>query len=328
MKRTNPARPTTCLLLIAFALSIAAPLALANTPAGDGTPVPGGIGAREGCIAIEAWGEAYTWDWGSYTLSGRLITCPGEVFLAPFTACFLDGDGIPLDLAASEFVITVVAEDCDNEYMRRRIELLPAAPQTDEGGCMPFDLIVPECVSLCCTLVWNVQAGDCILTVELDLLTADFDQDGAVGESDAEYFWDVLMPANDLCGDFDDDWSVGMADFAIWSGYFGCDCLLTGAEAEAETPEGLRDLGNVPNPFNPRTDIRFDLPSAGPVELAVFTVAGRRIRTLVAGELSAGHHSITWDGRDENGEAVPSGIYLYRVVSESGRATNKMTLIP
>jgi hypothetical protein len=77
----------------------------------------------------------------------------------------------------------------------------------------------------------------------------------------------------------------------------------------------LRLYPNAPNPFNPRTTIRFDLPVAGAVRLAVYDVAGRLIRVLVVGELPGGSHEAVWDGCDSTGRSAPSGSYLARLVA-------------
>jgi hypothetical protein len=76
-----------------------------------------------------------------------------------------------------------------------------------------------------------------------------------------------------------------------------------------------RDLlaPNVPNPFNPRTTLRFELTAGATVELAVFDVSGRRIATLAAGHRAAGRHEAVWQGRDDAGRSVPSGVYLARL---------------
>jgi hypothetical protein len=76
-----------------------------------------------------------------------------------------------------------------------------------------------------------------------------------------------------------------------------------------------RDLlaPNVPNPFNPRTTLRFELTAGATVELAVFDMSGRRIATLAAGHRAAGRHEAEWQGRDDAGRSVPSGVYLARL---------------
>lgn len=82
-----------------------------------------------------------------------------------------------------------------------------------------------------------------------------------------------------------------------------------------------------PNPFNPRTTIRFDLPAAGSVRLAVHDVAGRLVRVLVEGERVAGSCEAVWDGRDETGRAMASGSYFARLSAGGRVGTVKMGLI-
>lgn len=71
---------------------------------------------------------------------------------------------------------------------------------------------------------------------------------------------------------------------------------------------------NFPNPFNPSTTIKFVLPKSGRVTLQVFNEFGQFIRTLVNGEITEGAHDIHWDGRDQAGDAIASGLYFYRLV--------------
>ena len=84
---------------------------------------------------------------------------------------------------------------------------------------------------------------------------------------------------------------------------------------------------NYPNPFNPRTTIAFAIDRPGPVRLAVYTVAGRRVATLIDAEVSAGRHEFTWDGRDELGDELGSGIYLYKLEDGDRILTKKMLLL-
>lgn len=88
-----------------------------------------------------------------------------------------------------------------------------------------------------------------------------------------------------------------------------------------------RLLPNVPNPFNPSTRVRFELKEAGPARVAIFDLAGRRVRTLVQADLAAGPHERVWDGRDESGRAVPSGAYYARLVTDSRVDHLKMMLL-
>ena len=84
---------------------------------------------------------------------------------------------------------------------------------------------------------------------------------------------------------------------------------------------------NHPNPFNPQTTIRFALPAAQRVDLAVYTVDGKRVATLHEGRLEAGDHALTWNGRDERGRAMPSGVYLYRLEAGERVESRRMALI-
>jgi len=85
---------------------------------------------------------------------------------------------------------------------------------------------------------------------------------------------------------------------------------------------------NVPNPFNPTTAISFDVSRSGPVSLVIFDLSGKRVRTLVDGEvLVAGEHERTWDGTDEDGRSVAGGVYLYRLVAGDFERTRRMTLV-
>ena len=78
-------------------------------------------------------------------------------------------------------------------------------------------------------------------------------------------------------------------------------------------PAAVVSLTASPNPFNPRTTIAFTLPQAGDAMLAVYDLAGRRVATLVEGPLPEGPTSLDWDGRDDAGRALPSGVYLVRL---------------
>ncbi len=84
---------------------------------------------------------------------------------------------------------------------------------------------------------------------------------------------------------------------------------------------------NYPNPFNANTQISFALPKAGRTTLEVFNILGQKVNSLVDEYMSAGNKIVTWDGRDASGREVPSGIYFYRLRSESFLQTKKMLMI-
>jgi len=94
-----------------------------------------------------------------------------------------------------------------------------------------------------------------------------------------------------------------------------------------DLPHSFRLYQNCPNPFNPTTEIRFDLPVPSHVWLDVYNLLGRRVRSLVDTYMDAGNHRVEWDGTDDAGESVASGIYFYRVETGAGAATRKMLLL-
>jgi hypothetical protein len=86
---------------------------------------------------------------------------------------------------------------------------------------------------------------------------------------------------------------------------------------------GFMLLANAPNPFRAGTSIRFVTPGAGPVAIRVFDAAGRLVRRL-DDHLAAGPHEVRWDGRDEEGRAVPSGVLFYEVSANGTRLKGRM----
>ncbi|MCH7679489.1 PKD domain-containing protein, partial [candidate division KSB1 bacterium] len=85
------------------------------------------------------------------------------------------------------------------------------------------------------------------------------------------------------------------------------------ASAQALIPVRYRLFPNYPNPFNPETEIRFQLPEASHVVVRIYNALGQEIRTLADGQYEAGFQSISWDGKDNKGSLVSSGIYLYQL---------------
>ena len=99
------------------------------------------------------------------------------------------------------------------------------------------------------------------------------------------------------------------------------------AEAEGVVPTAFALAQNFPNPFNPSTTIAFQLGLPSQVELSIYSVGGQRVRTLFSGALPAGPHRQQWDGRDERGERVASGAYLYRLSASDFVATRQLMLL-
>ncbi|MDY0325268.1 MAG: FlgD immunoglobulin-like domain containing protein [Candidatus Cloacimonadaceae bacterium] len=84
---------------------------------------------------------------------------------------------------------------------------------------------------------------------------------------------------------------------------------------------------NYPNPFNPSTTIALDMPQKGEIELAIYNTKGQLVKKLFQGKLAQGSHSFTWNGQDENGNAVSSGLYFYSAAQGEMRQSRKMILM-
>ncbi len=105
---------------------------------------------------------------------------------------------------------------------------------------------------------------------------------------------------------------------------------LTAVESQDVDEMAPRDFDlcqNYPNPFNPTTTIAFSLKKGGHVSLAVYNLLGQKVKTLLDEKMIAGIHHATWDGTDEVGKHMASGIYYYRVETESHKAMKKMLLM-
>jgi hypothetical protein len=105
------------------------------------------------------------------------------------------------------------------------------------------------------------------------------------------------------------------------------DTLTVGVEATTDLPTQFALHQNAPNPFNPTTKIFADIARAGRVDLRIYDVSGRLVRTLVAKKLPRDRYEFEWDGRDDRGRPVGTGVYFYKLVTSDFEATKKMVLL-
>ena len=153
---------------------------------------------------------------------------------------------------------------------------------------------------------------------------------GAPRLSGRAYLVEVLMPGAGDCN------GNGIADQCDIATGYSTDANLDGEPDECSplsVAEGLQQmrtrlLGAYPTPFNPQTEIRFVLGTATDVNLEVFDVSGRLVRTLIRGGLhSAGLHAVPWNGRDDSSRKLSSGIYFYRLNTGQYTATKRLVLL-
>ena len=99
------------------------------------------------------------------------------------------------------------------------------------------------------------------------------------------------------------------------------------AVPSGDTPSAVTLVGNWPNPFNPSTEIVYRLAAETRVDLGVYDLQGRHVRTLEADLRPAGEHRVTWDGRDDAGRAVATGGYIYRISGGGAEQMGRMLLV-
>jgi hypothetical protein len=94
-----------------------------------------------------------------------------------------------------------------------------------------------------------------------------------------------------------------------------------------DMPAAIRNVSNYPNPFNPMTNITYELDREAPVTLAIYNVLGQKVRDLVRGEIQKGLNEVTWDGHDNGGRGLGSGIYFCRLMAGREVITHRIVLI-
>ncbi|MCB0720932.1 MAG: T9SS type A sorting domain-containing protein [Ignavibacteriae bacterium] len=119
------------------------------------------------------------------------------------------------------------------------------------------------------------------------------------------------------------DWRVYAYNSGGNSGYSNIvSSMITGIENNSSIPDKYALYNNYPNPFNPTTKIKFDIPKSGVVRLAIYDILGRQVSTLVNNELSAGRYEMEW-----NAGSYSSGIYFYRIEADGFVEVKRMTLV-
>ena len=159
--------------------------------------------------------------------------------------------------------------------------------------------------------------------------TPDFDGDGDIGFSDFFLFAEAFG-GSDPRFDLDGSGTVDFTDFFLFAEHFGQPVrakLLALARERIGLPDGPQLQQNAPNPFNSETVISWFLLRPGPAQVEVFALTGQRVAVLHEGPKKAGVHRVHWDGRDNQGRPLASGVYLYRLSTAEAVQTRKLTLL-
>ena len=134
--------------------------------------------------------------------------------------------------------------------------------------------------------------------------------------TNSSYFWRVRSKSED-----------GTYSYYSGTGRFGVGENVLSVNDKNEIPTQFFISQNYPNPFNPSTTIKYGLPSAANVTIKVYNMVGQEVKTLVSDYREAGTYRVIWNGDNNSGSKVSSGIYIFRVVSGSNSQTMKMILL-
>ena len=235
----------------------------------------------------------------------------------PFVVTVLDQDGDPVAGATVTFTVTSGEGN-----------LSVFTDTTDANGHASTLLTLGRELGTNSVTV-SVAGLDPVNFTAIAEVTPDFDGDGKVGLLDF-FRWVEAFGGTDPRFDLNGNGTVDFGDFFILADHIGGperSKLLALAREMIGLPDGPQLLQNTPNPFNGSAAIGFILPQDAAAELSIYNLAGQKIATLAEGFHSSGTHTVLWYGRDETGGEVSSGVYIYRLQTETGSQTRKLVVV-
>ena len=235
----------------------------------------------------------------------------------PLVVSVLDQHGDPLAGAEVEFRIT--AGDGT---------LAATTAITDANGLASTTLILGEDPGRN-TVEVTVTGLDPLVFTATSRARPDFNGDGTTNFADFFLFAEAFG-GSDPRFDLDGDGTVDFADFFLFTERFGETeraKLIALAQEMIGMPQGPQLDQNTPNPFNGETEISWFQLQDGPARLEIYGLTGQRVAVLQEGPQRAGLHRLRWDGSDDQGRPLASGVYLYRLVGAAGVHTRKLTLL-
>ena len=259
------------------------------------------------------------------TLPGSLVRLTGDrqqgpagdALAHPFVVFVRDQQGKPLEGAEVTFAVTAGGGT-----------LSATTATTDEHGRAAATLTLGNQPGAS-TVTASAAGLDPVTFTATAEATPDFDGDGETGFSDFFLFADAFG-GSDPRFDLDGSGSVDFADFFLLADHFGDPArgkLMALAREMIGLPDGPQLQQNAPNPFNSQTVISWFLLRPGAARVEVFALTGQRVTVLYQGPRKAGVHRVHWDGRDDRGRPLASGVYLYRLVTDERVQTRKLTLL-
>ncbi|MCP4545978.1 MAG: T9SS type A sorting domain-containing protein, partial [bacterium] len=217
----------------------------------------------------------------------------------------------------------------------------PALAINDNQTCSDVINVDMDCTITAVEVFLDIThtfIGDLEITLESPAGTSVILHNNSGSSADDIYGWypSTLAPdgsLDDFLGEsMSGDWTLSITDSANSdTGTLNEWCVKITHDVQTgigDVAPAVLALGkNFPNPFNPTTTITFDMPKSGKVDLAIYDVTGRRVATLVNGTVDAGQHEIMWQGKDDSGNRVASGLYFSRLISGEEMLTRKMMLL-
>ncbi len=251
-------------------------------------------------------------------LSGDGQLAAGGALAEPFVVSVLDQNGEALPGVAVTFAVTAAGDGT----------LSAAADTTDAEGLASTTLTLGEELGPI-TVEAAVEGLEPVAFTATRVPAPDFDGDGEVGLADF-YLFAEHFGSGDPRFDLDASGSVDFADFFLFSEHFGQPArarLVALAQGLIGLPEGPGLQQNAPNPFNSQTVISWFVLDPGVARLEVFALTGQRVAVLHDGPQEAGLHHLRWDGRDDQGRPLASGVYVCRLMTAGAAQTRKLTLL-
>ena len=247
----------------------------------------------------------------------------------PFIGYKIYRDGI----AITEFVLDTLYYD--SNIINSTIYTYHVTAVYLHGESEPSNDEIVNVVFIPDNLRHSVEQNTVILTWDRPRDIEDFSNDGLIGyhvyrdnvalieiPHVAEYYTDTLL----ISGEY--TYSV-LAEYAIGkSETISIEIQFTVSDTDEVTPINITTLkGNYPNPFNPETTINFALSNPGHVRIDIFNIRGSFVKTLVNADMLQGEHTVVWNGLDNSGHQVSSGVYFYQMKTNDYSSIKRMVLM-
>ncbi len=264
------------------------------------------------------------------------VVVPGGVWI---TATATDSQGNTsefsqcfefINTAAGSYVVTVPPDENGGTPMTLTFENVDVAGNTmlsTSGTCdgLPGSFVVSD------PMVCYDVSTDATFTGMIEVCV-EYDEDALAGDETnvrLTHWDDTLLPPDwvDVTTSVDTDLNIVCGEVSHLSPFVVGTGSITGMDDRPTLPTTNALHQNVPNPFNPVTTIRYNIVDNNHVRLNIYDVAGRLVRTLVNENQRPNYYEVSWDGTNDTGQTVATGIYFYRLTAGNFIQTRKMLLL-